>query len=178
LLACTGLRISEALRLKRDDVDLDGRLLSVSASKFDAGRLLPLHPSATQALHRYAQVRDRCHPAPSFPQFFLSAQGRALAYCMVLTTFRQIRERLGWAEYPGGRAPRIHDLRHSFACHTLEDWYRRGVNIDHAMLFLSTYLGHRNVRDTYWYLTGVPALMALATERFERSSGPNPGGRP
>jgi len=176
-LASTGLRISEALRLRRDEVDLDAGLLHVSASKFDAGRRLPLHPSVTLALHQYVRIRHRHHPAPLFPQFFLSAQGRALTHGIVLNTFHQLRVRLGWAASPGGRMPRIHDLRHSFVCHTLEDWYRRGVDIDRSILSLSTYLGHRNVRDTYWYITGVPSLMALATKRFERSSGPDRGGQ-
>jgi integrase len=68
-------------------------------------------------------------------------------------------------------APRIHDLRHSFVVRRIVLWHRQGVDIDQAMLSLSTYVGHTNVTNTYWYLSAVPELMALAAGRFESFSG-------
>lgn len=83
-------------------------------------------------------------------------------------TFAQLRKRLGWIARGSYRFPRIQDLRHSFICHRLVSWYEQGVEVDHAILALSTYVGHTQVTDTYWYVTAIPELMAIATQRFER----------
>lgn len=95
LLACTGLRISEALRLRRDDVDLEQGLLRIGPSKFCPGRTLPLHSTATLAMRRYARFRDRYCPLASSATFFLSERGTAMAYSTVRITFRRMCQRLG-----------------------------------------------------------------------------------
>ena len=167
LLAATGLRVSEAFGLHREDVDLDRGVLCVRQTKFHKSRYVPLHPSAAEALAEYAKRRD-CHlPLSREPTFFLLDDGRPLRYRETLHTFHRIRTRLGWDRAPG-RRPRLYDLRHTFACHRLLQWYREGVDVAWAVPLLSTYLGHAKVTDTYWYLTGIPALMAIAGERFER----------
>ena len=58
LLACTGLRISEALHLHRDDVDLQRKIINVRCSKFQKSRLVPLHGTSNKALENYAKIRD------------------------------------------------------------------------------------------------------------------------
>ena len=80
--------------------------------------------------------------------------------------FQQLRERLGWVNRGSNATIRVHDLRHSFIVRRLVRWHAQGVNIDQAMLALSTYVGHARVSNTYWYLSGVPELMGLAAERF------------
>ena len=92
-------------------------------------------------------------------------------------TFWKLRKRLGWSAARGRTRPRIHDLRHTFACRRLQRWYEDGVDVVHAVAALSTYLGHATVRDTYWYITGTPELLALATARFERFASSGSGGR-
>lgn len=67
--------------------------------------------------------------------------------------------------------PRAHDLRHSFAVHTLIRWHRSGVSIDERIGMLSAYLGHISPADTYWYLSAVPELMELAAQRLEQHPG-------
>ena len=100
------------------------------------------------------------------PHLLLSEQGRELRPSAVHWTFQQIRTVLQW---PGGhRAPRLYDLRHTFACRRLLVWYREGIDVNHAISALATYLGHVKVSDTYWYLSGVPELLAVAAQRFER----------
>jgi integrase len=116
LLACTGLRISEALKLRRDDVEMEQGLLRIGPSKFCPGRTLPLHPTTVAALRRYARFRDRYLPMCLDSAFFLSERGKALPYFTVRSVFRRICHRLGWRAESGKRAPRLHDLRHSFAC--------------------------------------------------------------
>ncbi len=168
LLAATGLRVSEALRLHRADVDLDQGVLTVRETKFRKSRYVPLHPTTRKALGDYAYLRDQCVPLARDPGFFLLDDGRACHYCQALYAFQRIRVRLGWNTPHDHPRPRLYDLRHSFACHRLLGWYREGVDVDWAMPLLATYLGHGKITDTYWYLTGIPALMAVAAERFER----------
>jgi integrase len=172
LLAATGLRVSEALHLQRDDVDLERGVLCVRQTKLRKSRYVPLHPSAGAALSEYAALRDRHLPLCRETAFFLLDDGRPLRYGHALHAFQRIRGQLGCGRQPG-RRPRLYDLRHTFACRRLLAWYQDGVDVTWAVPLLSTYLGHVKVTDTYWYLTGIPALMAVAGERFERLAQPD-----
>jgi integrase len=168
LLASTGLRVSEGLALQRADVDLQEGILHIRQTKFRKSRLVPMHPTVTQALRRYAACRDR-DPANGWSQaFFVGRQGRPLPYSTVSGTFRYLRTKLRWRSNGVLPHPRIHDLRHGFACRRLLRWYREGVPIDQAIAALSTYLGHGKVSDTYWYLSGTAELLSIAGQRFER----------
>ena len=168
LLAATGLRVGEALGLRREHVDLDVGILTVIKSKACKSRLVPLHASTTDALRRYAAARDRIHPHPRSDAFFLTDRGTALTYQRVTITFRTLRRQLGSPAPFGSAAPRVHDLRHTFAVRVLLRWYEAGANVDEKIVALATYLGHVNVTCTYWYLTAVPELMAITARRFER----------
>jgi integrase len=169
LLAATGLRISEALRLARPDVDLTTGVLVIRATKFRKTRLVPLHATAVDALRGYVLERDRLVPHATASTFFLAAGGGALHYSTVRTVFLHLRRALGWAGL--APRPRIHDLRHAFACHRLRDWYAQDLDPAVRIASLATYLGHAHVTDTYWYLTGSPDLLALAAARFEKQFG-------
>jgi len=154
LMYATGVRISEALHLTCGDVDLERGLLVIRETKFNQCRYVPLHTTTVHALTEYVP-------------FFVSDTGRPLPYRSALHAFRSLRRRLGWNS-PGKRPLRLYDLRHTFACHRLLAWYEEGVDVNTAIPLLSVYLGHRKVTDTYWYLTGIPEIMAIAAERFER----------
>ena len=167
LLACTGLRISEALRLLLADVDLEAGVLSIRETKFHKSRLVPLHTSAVKSLEEYIARRKRIQPCVSGAPFFINEVGRRLPYSTVRTVFRNLVDRAGIG-IPNRRRPRLHDLRHAFACNCLMRWYRSGIDVHQRIAALSTYLGHAKVSDTYWYLTGVPELMAITASRFER----------
>jgi len=172
LIAATGLRISEATALTRSDVDLKRGLLHIQHAKFGKSRWVPLHPTTTCALQRYVQRRD-CDPlTASSAAFFIFDYGRPASTPALEYAFQLLRRRLKWRARGGHRAPRIHDLRHSFACHRLERWYAEGLDIDCHILALSTYLGHVNITNTYWYVTATPELLALAAQRL----GHLPGG--
>jgi integrase len=171
LLASTGLRISEALHLDRADVDLRTGVLTITETKFRKSRLVPLHPSTVTALKAYVERRDHSLPLKRTGRFFISDYAARLNYPTVCSTFVKLRRDLGWVNRSGRRLPRIHDLRHAFACRRLLAWYRDGADIPQKMLALSTYLGHVSVEGTYWYLTAVPDLMAIASSRFERRRG-------
>jgi integrase len=168
LLASVGLRISEALHLRREDADLVAGVLTIRETKFHKSRLVPLHPSTTEALKAYADARDRIQPRLDGTAFFVSEAGRAPAYTTVRIVFRHLVDQIVRGLPSGTRRPRLHDLRHSFACRCLLRWLRDGVDVHERIAALSTYLGHAKVSDTYWYLTGVPELMAITAARFER----------
>jgi integrase len=176
LIACTGLRISEALGLLDADVDLKGGVLTIRQSKFGKSRLVPLHPSAIEALERYRTQRARyVRSAPELP-FFVASRGRLLGEPIgdrqVHRIFDDLRRQLGWVDRGSHGTPRIHDLRHAFAVRRLVLWHEQGVDVGQRMLALATYLGHVKVSSTYWYLTGVPELMGLLGQRFERFANP------
>lgn len=168
LIAATGLRLSEAINLQRQDVDLADGVLTVRLTKYAKTRVVPLHPSTTEALRRYLRFRDQKIPAPVNDFFFLSARGAALDSRTVEYTFDRLRRRLSWIGRGSYSFPRIVDLRHTFICHRLVLWYKEGINVDNAILALATYVGHAEVTATYWYITGIPDLMALAAQRFQR----------
>jgi integrase/recombinase XerD len=166
LIAVTGMRVGEAIRLDRRDVDHDRGLLVVRGAKFGKSRELPLHPSTVEALGHYTRSRDRLLPIQSSSRLFLSRKGKPLIYSNVHRRFHRLIERAGMANR-SPRRPRIHDLRHTFAVRTLIGWYRAGVDVQSRLPLLSTYLGHLNPTMTYWYLTAVPELLLLISERCQ-----------
>jgi integrase len=169
LLAACGLRVSEALHLACADTDLEAGVLTIRATKFRKTRMVPLHTTTIDALRAYADQRDRALPRRAATTFFVSPKGTTLRYGSVRTAFRRLRARLGWDGLVP--RPRIHDLRHTFACRRLEQWCAAGVDLGPRVAALATYLGHAKVSDTYWYLTGTPELLALAAKRFEAFGG-------
>jgi integrase/recombinase XerD len=169
LIAATGLRLGEALGLERNAVDLREGLLTIREAKFGHTRLVPLHPTVTDALASYAGRRDRLCPQPRSSTFFISSVGTAVLAAGVHHTFNQLTTDLGLRT--ATVRPRIHDLRHSLAVRTLIDWHRGGVDIEACMSVLSTYLGHVNPAGTYWYLSASPELMGLAAARLAERYG-------
>jgi integrase len=178
LLLSTGLRLSEACRLLRDDVDLTNGVLTVRESKFRKSRLVPLHPTTTQALTRYAIYRDTCHGAAASNRFFQTDRAPALTRKAVHYTFSSLRQCLGWSDQGRARHPRIHDMRHTFAVRRLLTWYEEGADLARKILALATYLGHAKPTETYWYLSAVPELMAITSRRFEHFSRSEQEGTP
>jgi integrase/recombinase XerD len=173
LLAVSGLRISEAIKLERQDVDLNQGLLTIRQTKFNKTRLIPLHVSTRDILSAYAGHRDRLVQSPSSPCFLLNDHGRRLEPSAVRRTFYDLSRQIGLRGPNDHTGPRIHDFRHRFALNTLIQWYRAGEDIERRLPLLSTFLGHAHVADTYWYLSVHPELMGLATSRLEQRWGAN-----
>jgi integrase len=172
LLFSTGLRLSEGCSLTCKDVDLDRGLLTIRGTKFRKSRWVPLHPSTIQALKRYARDRDAVARADAAGFFFRTERVPRLTVAAVEKAFARMRRRLRWTAQGRARRPRIHDARHTFTVRRLLHWYEDGADVGQKVLALSTYLGHAKVTETYWYLTGVPELMAVASQRFELLAQP------
>ncbi|MGH2843081.1 MAG: tyrosine-type recombinase/integrase [Solirubrobacteraceae bacterium] len=167
LLAVTGLRLGEAIRLDRHDVDLDARLLRILHSKFGKSREVALHDSTIRALAAYAAERDRLCTTPRCEAFLISTRGTRLLASSIHETFNRLVTIAGISPRPGGRNPRPHDLRHAYAVATLLDWYRDGLDVQARLPLLSTHLGHVDPASTFWYLTAAPELLSLAADRLE-----------
>lgn len=169
VLVVTGMRSGEATRLERGDVDLDAGRLRIIATKFNKSRELALHPTVVDALERYGRLRDRRWPRPVTAAFFVSGTGRRLSQSSLEQAFAELVRQAGLEPPPGSRArrPRLHDARHSFAVATLLRWHRTAQDVQALLPALSAQLGHVDPTSTYWYLTAVPELLALASERVQ-----------
>jgi integrase/recombinase XerD len=170
LLACTGLRIGEAIRLDRDDFDPTSALLIIRDSKFGKSREVLLHESTVRALVDYGQRRDRLCPDAEQRSFFITTRGTRPTHPTIYAPFRALLKQADIKHPAPAKRVRIHDLRHSFAVKTLLAWYRDGGDVAARMPLLSTYLGHVDPAASYWYLSAAPELLALAAERLEHTS--------
>jgi integrase len=170
LLAVSGLRVGEAIRLDTGDIDWERGLLIVRDTKFGKTRLVPLHATAIEALDDYVRRRGRLYPCPRSraPAVFISAAGTRLIYNGVNFTFLKLARRAGLQPRSPTCRPRAHDLRHTMAVRTVLDAYRTGADVQVRLSVLSTYLGHVNPSNTYWYLSAAPELLALAGERLQQ----------
>lgn len=172
LIAVTGMRISEALSLNADDVDLQTGVITIRRGKFGKGRQLPLSATTTARLAAYAKERDRLLGHHSKP-FFVADHGIRMTDGGARYNFAVVCQSIGLRRTERlkrhGRGPRIHDLRHSFAVRTLVNWYRTGKDPAREMIRLTTYLGHRNPANTYWYIEAIPELLELASIRATTS---------
>lgn len=163
LLSCTGLRVSEAIRLRYSDITPDGLL--IRATKFQKSRLVPLHETTHAALERYLEQRRPY--APGDDHVFISLRRKPLQLSDVETAFRTVATKLSLPAGSGRRHPTPHSLRHAFAIRALQACPDGRDRITKHMLMLSTYLGHSNAALTYWYLEAVPVLMRNTAERCE-----------
>jgi integrase len=163
LLAATGLRVSEALALRLEDITEDG--LIIRQGKFHKSRLVPLHDTTRDALDAYLSARAQLGTFDT--GLFVSTSGTAPAYSTVVATFLRLARSIGLRGEPGQRGPRIHDLRHTFAVRSLEQCRQTREEVARHIVALSTYLGHAHVTDTYWYLQATPFLMERIAEAGE-----------
>jgi integrase/recombinase XerD len=168
LLSVTGLRIGEALRLNVPDVELDQGILTIRDSKFSKSRLVPLHPSTRIALRRYLQRRNDYFHRRDIEPFFVSRHGTRMLHNDAWKSLVRLSRKIGLRGPSDRRGPRLHDFRHRAAVQAMLQCYRSGADPERRMPALSTYLGHGDLRHTYWYLHQNPALMKQAVGRLER----------
>ncbi len=169
LLSVTGLRIGEAYNLELQDVDLNAAVLTVRGAKFGKTRLVPLHASACDVLADYIARRQRCWATRAVSSYlFVSNRGNRLDGAEIRRTFYALSRQIGLRGPSDSHGPRLHDMRHRFAVQTLFRWYCAGEDTERRLPFLSAYLGHVHVSDTYWYLSTWPELMQQAMKRLER----------
>jgi integrase len=166
LLAVTGMRIGECLGLDCKDVNLEEGLLTIRETKNGKQRLLPLHASTVTVLRNYAKHRNRILPIAKSTRFFVNEWGTKLTQWSVRWTFIRLSRQIGLRGASDRFGPRIHDLRHTAAVRMLQDWYRRGKDVEAYLPRLTAFLGHGHVGDTYWYITQTPELLRLVIKRM------------
>jgi len=170
LLYTAGLRRGEVVRLTLGDYEKNDGLLLVRDTKFHKSRLLPLSQDAVREMERYLGVRDR----PPFPRehespLLFNGFGGSVGYShgglggLMRRLFRAAGIRT-----PSGRPPRTHDLRFTFAVHSLLRWYRAGVDVTSRLPILSQYMGHVSIVSTQYYLGFLDAVVEEANDRFEQ----------
>ena len=162
----TGLRLGEALNLRRDDVNLNHSVITVRDTKFYKSRLVPVGPDVRKLLSEH--LRSRSGDDATSRHLFETRKGAPIHLETVDISFRRLRQaaevsRQDVTTYQ----PRIHDLRHTFAVHRLTAWYRAGADVQRLLPALSTYMGHVDIFGTQRYLTMTPELLQLASQRFE-----------
>ncbi|KSV84136.1 tyrosine-type recombinase/integrase [Sinorhizobium sp. GL28] len=162
LLASTGLRSGEALRIDRADVDLTSGVPSIRKTKFRKDRLVPVHPTTLDALRAYARQRDLAYPKSKDRAFFLSSRGNRLSSAGLQLAFAAACKIAGLDD---GKALRPHDLRHRFAVTRLAAWHREQADVQALLPLLATYLGHTRYSDTAYYVTATAELLGIAAER-------------
>lgn len=169
LLASTGLRVGEAIRLQIDHVQLDREppQLHILATKFHKSRIVPLHSSTTERLRHYDEQRARLHYDALSDAFFISEQGQPLRYLALHNWFTRLCQRLALEPTARGRRPCLMSFRHTFAVTRVQQWYEQGRDVQALLPHLSVYLGHVHPQESYWYLTAVPELLSAAAQRFQ-----------
>lgn len=169
LIASTGMRRNEAINLKRNDVDLVNGTLLIEMTKFRKSRLIPIHPTTLKKLKTYAKLRDQVIKTPQCDKFFIMNRGQAVDGDSIYYAFVHACKVAGIRpDLIGAGFPRIHDLRHTFVVRVILGWLQANQNVHALMPALSTYIGHAEPADTYWYLTGVPELMRFGLHRGQR----------
>lgn len=169
LLASTGLRVGEAIRLAITDVHLDRvpPFLHIRETKFHKSRLVPLHASTAHQLRYYLAMRHHLRYDALSNMLFVSERGQAIRYQALARWFTTQCQRMGIEPSPGGRRPTLTALRHSFAIERIRRWYHEGADVQARLPNLSVYLGHVRPQDTYWYLSATPELLTAAAARFQ-----------
>ena len=173
LLAVTGLRVSEVTSIMMNDMDLIHGRITISKSKKQKSRIIPLHKSTLQVLYKYLLYRNKISVKDKAPYLFISELGTRITSFTVRSTFIKLSHETGLRKPTDSFGPRLHDLRHTFAVKTIIQWYEKKVDVDQNMPILSTYLGHTKVSDTYWYLSLVPELVMFSGKRLEKYLGEN-----
>lgn len=171
LLSVTGLRISEALDLRLDDVDLQNAVLTIRVAKLQRSRLVPIHATTRDVMGDYLQRRAQFLGQRASPYVFISNRGTRLDLGRVHRAFYILSRQTGLRAPGASKGPRLHDFRHRLAVEVLTRWYRSGDDPARRLPVLSTFLGHVDVTGTYWYLSDAPELMAQAMTRLERRWG-------
>ncbi|CAN5191838.1 tyrosine-type recombinase/integrase [soil metagenome] len=169
LMACTGLRPGEAIRLTIEDVELNESpgLLKVNCSKYGKTRVVPVHQTTVAKLLDYLNWRQKTKPASLKDPFFVSTKGQQVKYQVLRRIFMKVIDKVELRASIGHLPPTLHSLRHTFAVQRVQRWYEEGENANALMPNLAVYLGHAHIDGTYWYLSATPDLMAAAANLFE-----------
>lgn len=143
-----GLRISEALALRCEHVDLENGILVIMNGKNNVSRLVPLSESLRQYLSMYNSKVERVKN----PYFFPALHNEMYSPITIRNQFRRLMDKAGISKLSSGKYPRVHDLRHTFSVHALEQMIHKGIDPYCSIPILSTYLGHKGIESTEKYL--------------------------
>jgi integrase len=156
LLYCCGMRPSEALKLKASDANLRSGKLFIAESKGNRDRIVMLSDDALELCRIYDRRMRALMPGRVF--FFAKNTCSACAYGWLSQLFRKSRGKMK-IETADGKPPRLYDLRHTFATHRLYQWMRDGKDLYAMLPYLSAYMGHQKLTETFYYIHLVPGML-------------------
>lgn len=160
-----GLRISEALNLTYEDVDLQQGTLFIRYAKFGKERIVPMSASLTERCRLYKKDLRSIESGKSF--FFPSPFGGHYCESTIYQLFRKILWKAGISHT--GKGPRLHDIRHTFSVHCLKRWVLSGQDLTNLLPYLSAFLGHVDLRGTQHYLRLTADLYPDIIAKVEKS---------
>ena len=171
LLRATGMRPNEALSLDDSDFDPDEGAIRVRKAKNNRGRIVPVDDTVSDAIERYRHGRDALRDGSECGRLFVANGDKPVRLGNLEHSFCEIRcVLLDRGEVWGRKPPRIYDTRHTYAVKTILSWYESGEDVSAMLPVLATYMGHKNISETYWYLTGTPELLQVAGDAFEQAA--------
>jgi integrase/recombinase XerD len=173
VLAATGCRPGEIVRLEEDDIDWDTAFITVHG-KNHLERRLPLHPSTVAALASYRRLRDQALGPQAGPSLLVTLAGHRLSLSHAGHVFAGLVTAVGLQEGTGSRRPTLMSLRHTFAVTTLTGWLNDDGDVQARLPVLSTWMGHRQPQSTYYYLQAVPELLSAVSDRTQRAQAGAP----
>jgi integrase len=163
LLYCTGLRISEALNLDLADVDPAAGTLRVRRGKFGKERLVALSPSTREAIGNWLGLRSGFASTGRSAPFLVGGLNRRLTYGQARDAFLTLCRRCGLTNCP---RPRLHDLRHNYACACIERWRQQGRDVQALLPVLAAAMGHVTILNTQVYIHTRQAVLHDAANAF------------
>lgn len=172
MLYSSGLRCGEACALGKADVDLEAGILTLHQAKNGRDRLVPVHPAIAERMRAFSDAAWAAHPQyPSHGLFWSLPEGAPITTDGVYRLFRQALWDAGISHGGRGKGPRVHDLRHTFACHRIRGWARGGEDINARLPILAAYMGHASTKCTEYYLRLTAELFPDIAARAEEAGG-------
>lgn len=163
-----GLRLSETLSIKIDDIYFEEKYIYIPDTKFYKSRLVPFNEGVDKMLRNFINDTSNIRKASDEALLFSDYNGNAIKMNTVEQAFSRIRKQVNIERKDDGYFhPRIHDLRHTFAVNRLSSWYEEGKDVQKLLKHLSTYLGHSKLSDTSVYLTMTDEILDKANKLFE-----------
>ena len=151
MLYCCGLRSSEARMLIREDIDLDTGKISVRESKGWKARIVYMNGDLMEVCREYDSIMESMHPGREV--FFPNKDGNCFSKSILDQWFHEFWDKLPESKAVTGNPARVHDFRHGYAVHRLNQWVRERQDINALYPYLSEYMGHSCYADTDYYLS-------------------------
>ena len=168
ILLCCGLRVSEARKLKKEDVDLQSGTLLIRISKDNKDRIVYLPDDLRVLLIRYTEHLKMKYNDCSVWLFPAREMGNLLSVGLIDKRFNEAWNATSFASACPDK-PTVHSLRHTFVVKRMNAWMEQGIPLRSMLPYLSKYLGHKSVEDTFYYYHQIDTAFRIVHCKDSRS---------